>query len=64
MISLEQLMKEKEVNFEELLNFGFVKKGENYIFNKELADGSVKLIIQITTEYRVGTKRIDSESKS
>lgn len=63
MISLEQLMKEKEVNFEELLNFGFVKKGENYIFNKELADGSVKLIIQITTDYRVGTKIIDSESK-
>ncbi len=63
MISLEQLMKGKKVNFDELENFGFIRQGENYIFNKKLADESVKLIIQITTDYRVGTKVVDVETK-
>lgn len=62
MVCFEDLLKGKCIDFDALIDYGFVKSGDSYIYNKLLND-DLKLIVQVTSDFKVGARVIDNETK-
>ena len=56
-------LKNKKVNTEKLVSFGFALKDGVYTYSRDIADGSMKLNIAIHPNGRINTEIIDNSSE-
>ena len=50
---IERVFAGAEADFSKLLNYGFVKDGENYVYSADIADGQLKLTVSVDGAGRV-----------
>ncbi len=55
----EIIFKNKKMNLEQLLSFGFSKKGNMYTYSADIIGGQFEMTVHITQDERITTKIID-----
>lgn len=55
----EIIFKNKKMNLEQLLSFGFTKKGNMYTYSVDIIGGQFEMTVHITQDERITTKIID-----
>ena len=58
----EVKFKNRKLNTQKLLSFGFENNGNDYIYHTDLADGQLKLTVKIDCEEKVYTDVVDNNS--
>lgn len=58
----EEVFKNRKLNIEKLLSFGFQNADSGYVYHADLADGQMKLTVVIDTDEKVYTKITDNDS--
>lgn len=53
------IFRNRKLNREKLLSFGFVPEGEQYVYSANVADGQMQLTVKITANGEVTTQMID-----
>ncbi len=61
MRNLHKEFENKNIEYDKLVSYGFVKKDTNYIYEKHLQDHSFKVVVEISAEKQV-SKVIDLET--
>lgn len=61
---LQSIFKNKTVNFEKLLSFGFTRDEDIYTYSTNIVDGQFKLIVNITSDGEIKTRVMDIDSGS
>lgn len=56
------VFKNKKMNIERLLSFGFKEKDNGYIYSKDILDGQFELYVFITFDEQISTRIIDKET--
>ena len=60
---VEELFKYRKVNIEKLVQFGFKKIDDIFLYETSIMDGQFNLIVSISESGQVSTKLIDSQSQ-
>ena len=60
---LDKDFDERKIKYEKLLNYGFVKKDDIYVFEKKILDNNFKIIVEISKNKKT-SKLIDIETNS
>ena len=58
----EVILKNRKLNIEKVLFFGFVKSDDSYVYHTDLVDGQMKLTVKIDTEGKIHTAVNDNNS--
>lgn len=58
----EVLLKNRKLNIEKLLHFGFVKSDNSYVYHADLVDGQMNLTVTIDNKEKIYTDVIDKNS--
>lgn len=58
----EVILKNRKLNIEKLLSFGFEKADGDYVYHTDLVDGQMKLTVKIDTEGKIHTAVNDNNS--
>lgn len=58
----DYFIKNKKINIDRLLSFGFVKKGKNYIYSAGLINGQLEMTVTITKDGKLSTEIKDTLS--
>lgn len=58
----EEVLKNRKLNIDKLLPFGFQDAGNSYVFQADIADGQMKLTVVIDTDEKIYTKITDNAS--
>lgn len=58
----EQIFKNRKINIEKLLSFGFQKTDNGYVYSTDLIDGQMKLTVIADSHGKIDTKVTDNES--
>lgn len=56
------LFKNKKLNTERLLSFGFAENGNRYVYSAQMAKGQLTLTIYITSDGKISTEITDNET--
>lgn len=59
---VETVFKNRKLNIEKVLSFGFVKSDDSYVYHTDLACGQMKLTVKIDTEGKIHTAVTDNNS--
>ncbi len=60
MRNLSKYLENRSINYDKLLNYGFIKKEDNYIYESNICDNFFKIIVEISKEKQI-SKVIDLE---
>lgn len=58
----EVTFKNRKLNIQKLLPFGFIHIGDGYIYHTDLIDGQMKLTVTVDTEEKIYTEVTDNEN--
>lgn len=58
----EEVFKNRKLNIEKLLSFGFKNVDNSYVYHADIADGQMKLTVLIETDEKIHTKITDNDS--
>jgi len=56
----DEIFKKSKVNIENLKAYGFKEKGKSYIYSRDILDGSLKVIIEVSNNGKVNGKVFDN----
>ena len=59
---MEIIFKNRKLNIEKLLSFGFEETGSSYVYYTDLVDGQMRLTVKIDTDGKIDTEVIDNDS--
>lgn len=57
---IEVKFKNRKINIEKLLSFGFQETGGNYIYYTDFVDGQMKLTVKIDSDGKIDTEVVDN----
>ncbi len=56
------LFKNKKLNMERMLSFGFTENGNRYVYSAQMAKGQLTLTVYITSDGKISTEITDNET--
>ncbi len=63
MTDMDTLFKKRKIRFEQLLSFGFSKRGDAYVYTAGLAGGQFEMTVKISKDGKMLTEVVDGASR-
>ena len=58
-MDIEKIFEKRKIDFEQLLNYGFIKHNDNYQYSRKIMNDDFQVIITINTKEQVHFQIID-----